>query len=380
MILGVYSRQDGGGARPVPRIVQVSIAPLDTHRFRVVIHEEGAGLAYHQDVDVPPATEAQVLALVADLHRWSTGLGLTEAGARSTTERLGRTLYRTFLGRRGGELLASLRPTALLLDVDESVLGLPWEAMRSATGELALDVPFGRIVTTGARPLPRRDPTTDDPTVKILAIVNPTDDLAATTAELAVLRDLAGGRAGVPVKLDVLEGAAASRRGLAGALRGRDHDIVHFAGHARFDAGDPHDSSLLLSDGELTAEHVRTLAWASPPYLVFNSACQSARVANGRALVAAGGRANGLPAAFLAAGCGAYVGHFWPVGDVAAAEFAACFYGTLFGDVDAGAAVLDARRAVRGRFDESADLAAFGAVFFGDVGTADGRIELAEMV
>lgn len=368
MILGAYSTRDGGGGRPLARIVQVSIAPLDTHRFRVGIHEEGTGLTFRQDLDVPPTTEAQLLTLVADLHRWSTGLGLTQAQARAAMDRLGRALHRTFLGRKGGVLLASLQPTAVLLDVDESVLGLPWEAMRSGTGELALDVPFGRLVTTTTTPTARRDPTTDDPTVKILAVVNPTDDLAATAAELDVLRQLADGRAGVPVELDVLEGRSATRKGVAAAVRGRDHDVVHFAGHARFDAGDPHDSSLLLADGELTADHVARLAWASPPYLVFNSACQSARVAQGRSLVAAGGRANGLPAAFLAAGCEAYVGHFWPVGDVAAAEFAGCFYETLFRDVDAGRAVLDARRAVRGRYDESADLAAFGAVFFGDAG------------
>jgi hypothetical protein len=380
VILGAYSRQAGGGRRPLPRVAQVSIAPLDDRRFAVTIHEEGTGLTFRHEVDVPPSTEARILALVADLHGWSTGLGLTEANARRSIEQLGRTLHRTFLGRRGGAVLASLHPTAVLLDVDESVLGLPWEAMRSAAGELALDVPFGRIVTTTTIPVARRDPTADDPTVKILAVVNPTDDLAATAAELDVLRQLAGGRAGVPVTLDVLEGAAATRRGVAAAVQGRDHDIVHFAGHARFAAGDPHDSSLLLADGELTARHVARLAWAAPPYLVFNSACQSARVAHGRTLVSAGGRANGLPAAFLAAGCEAYVGHFWPVGDAAAADFAGCFYETLFRDVDAGGAVLDARRAVRPRFDDAADLAAFGAVFFGDAGSADERRDLAMAV
>jgi CHAT domain-containing protein len=167
---------------------------------------------------------------------------------------------------------------------------------------------------------------------------------------------------------------------VATADAGRDHDIVHFAGHARFAAGDPHDSSLLLADGELTARHVAQLKWAAPPYLVFNSACQSARVTQGRSLVAAGGRANGLPAAFLAAGCESYVGHFWPVGDAAAADFAGRFYDTLFRDVDAGAAVLAARRAVRARFDEAADLAVFGAVFFGDAGSANERRDLAMAV
>ncbi len=209
-------------------------------------------------------------------------------------------------------------------------------------------------------------------------MVNPTDDLDATAAELGVLQSLAAGGTPVEVRLDVLEGRAATRRGLAAAVAGKDHDVVHFAGHARFDEGDPHDSALLLADGPFTADGVRSLKWTAPPYLVVNSACQSARAAQGRRLVSATGRSNGLPGAFLAAGCEAYVGHFWPIGDRAAADFAGCFYRTLFRDVDAGLAVLDARRAVRPLFDDGVDLAAFGAVFFGDVGSEQDRRDLAK--
>ncbi|MBA3606280.1 MAG: CHAT domain-containing protein [Acidimicrobiia bacterium] len=124
----------------------------------------------------------------------------------------------------------------------------------------------------------------------------------------------------------------------------------------------------------------KELDWAAPPYLVVNSACQSARSAQGTQLVSPGGRANGLPGAFLANGCQAYVGHFWPIGDRAAADFAGCFYDTLFREVNAGLAVLDARRAVRPRYDDTVDLAAFGAVFFGDVGSEHDRRDLAESV
>jgi hypothetical protein len=382
MILGAYSQRAGGGGRFLPHNVEVGIAPTGARTFDVTIHEEGTGLTFRQEVTVTASTETRLLRLVAELHSWSVGLGLTATSARRALEQLGRALHQTFLGRRGGAVLEALRPTAVLLDVDESILGLPWEAMRTAQRELAVDCPFGRIVTTATTPVARRDPVDDDPVVKILAVVNPTDDLAATEAELTVLHALAAAppQSGVTVKLDVIEAGEATRRGLTRAVDGADHDIVHFAGHARYDAGDPHHSALLLADGLFTADHVRPLAWASPPYLVFNSACESARAVHGRRLVATGGRANGLAAAFLAAGCEAYIGHFWPVGDGAAAEFAGTFYESLFRTVNAGAAVLDARRAVRGRFDDSADLAAFGAVFFGDAGSAAERRDLAQAV
>ena len=380
VIVGAYSSRPGGGGEFLPHIVQVTITAVGRHEFTVSIHEEGTALTFRQSVAVDTALERRLLALVGDLHRWSVGLGLTPSSARTATEQLGRALYRTFIGRRGAKVLAALQPTAILLDIDEALLGLPWESMRAGASELALDVPFGRLVTTTTIPAPPRDPVTDDPLVKILAVINPTDDLAATAAELAVLRRLAAGAARVEVHLDVLDGAAATRRGFAAAVAGHDHDIVHFAGHANFDAGDPHASALHLADGPLTAGAVKRLAWTSPPYLVVNSACQSARAAHGTQLVSPGGRANGLPGAFLAAGCQAYVGHFWPVGDQAAAEFATCFYDTLFGQVNAGLAVLDARRAVRPRYDDAVDLAAFGAVFFGDVGSEQDRRDLAESV
>ena len=378
MIRGRYSTRPGGGGEPLPRVVQIGIFATGARDFAVTIHEEGTGLTFRQATTISADAEAALLQLVADLHLWSVGLHLTPRRARAASERLGRMLHRTFLGRRGSAVLASLQPTAVLLEVDESMLGLPWESMRTASSELALDVPFGRVVATTTSPAARRDPVTDDPVVKILAVVNPTDDLAATEAELAVLRELTEGRAGVEVKLDVLEGAAATRRGLAAAVAGQDHDVIHFAGHARYDGGDPHQSALLLADGPLRADAVRRLTWASPPYLVFNSACESARAAQGQRLVAPGGRANGLAGAFLAAGCEAYVGHFWPIADSAAADFAERFYETLFREVNAGLAVLDARRAVRARFDESVDLSAFGAVFFGDAGSKGDRRDLAE--
>ena len=82
------------------------------------------------------------------------------------------------------------------------------------------------------------------------------------------------------------------------------------------------------------------------------------------------------PAGFLARGVQAYIGHFWPVGDINAAIFARRFYEVLFGARNIGEAVCEARRAVSGAFEERSDLTAVGAVFFGDSGTAE-RADLA---
>ena len=61
---------------------------------------------------------------------------------------------------------------------------------------------------------------------------------------------------------------------LARLTRG-DYDIVHFAGHAGFDPTEPEASALRLADGFVTADELLALDWKAPPYLVFNSACES---------------------------------------------------------------------------------------------------------
>ena len=90
-----------------------------------------------------------------------------------TARRLGRRLYDTFLGSAGAEYLEEHRPTALMIDADETDLDLPWELVADAEGPLALRYPLGRIVSTRSRPRPERDPTVEDRTIAVLAVVDP---------------------------------------------------------------------------------------------------------------------------------------------------------------------------------------------------------------
>jgi CHAT domain-containing protein len=56
----------------------------------------------------------------------------------------------------------------------------------------------------------------------------------------------------------------------------RDYDIVHYAGHAKWDAQNPAGSGWLLSDGTFTAAEIAGLGGLQPmPALVFSNACQS---------------------------------------------------------------------------------------------------------
>jgi CHAT domain-containing protein len=280
-------------------------------------------------------------------------------------ERLGRRLRELVLGGDALAYVKGLHPTAILLGVDETVLDLPWELF-FATDAFGPELPMGRIVATQSRPAPRRDPLREDRDVVLLVVANPTSDLGAITLELEALRSLAGRIGPANVVVEVLAGREATRARLAAALRDGRVDILHFAGHARFDERRPGASALLLADGELRADDVLRLQWKAPPYLVFDSACETGRAGRGR-LVSRTRRATGLPAAFLAMGVQGYVGHFFTVPDAAAAIVAGCFYETMLKDRSVGAALTRCREAVRDRYEASSDLTCFGLTYFGDV-------------
>jgi hypothetical protein len=212
----------------------------------------------------------------------------------------------------------------------------------------------------------------------VLVIANPTGDLPGADAERERIRSILGRARNVRVT-EVVGDAATLARVTAEFESGR-HDVIHYAGHASFDARRPGESGLLLADGPLTGSDLSALN-RLPPLVVFN-ACESARLRRRAASRASGGggvraraqrRALGLRTnlslaeTLLRAGLAHYVGTHWPVADDAAAAFAAAFYGELLrGSI--GGALVKARRAVHAR--RSPDWADY--VHYGD---ADFRLK-----
>jgi hypothetical protein len=372
-----------GGTRAPdqPRVVQLQISrprvalprrqePLE---FVVAMHVEGTPVTWQRQATLGRDDEQRMLEAVAGLRRWSGGVGLTRRQAGAAVMDLGRILRDAFLGTKGRRLLADIDRTALLLLVDETVLHLPWEMMFDTDNAPLVLAPFGRVVTTRVAPPSGRDLSTEDPTVRILAVENPTDDLAASERVMEIIHGLRPANPDLDIEVTTLARRDATRRRFAQTVRAQDFDIVHFAGHGRFDADRPSDSAVLLADGPLSDEQVMKLRWKQPPFVVWNSSCESARVAPGTRIVSNARRSNGLASAFLSRGVEAYLGHYFFVEDTAAAQFSEAFYTTLLRDRNVGRAVQEARRHAIDRFAADGDLTGLGAVFFGDAGTAQRR-------
>jgi CHAT domain-containing protein len=234
------------------------------------------------------------------------------------------------------------------------------------------------LVTTRIVPRPGRDPLKEDSVVRILAVADPTGDLAAGETEVAALRDMASRRGAFTIEVTVLARNKATRAALHEMLAAGDYDILHFSAHGYLNPSLPEASAIVLADGRLTAEEVLTLPWKSPPYLVFNGACESGRAAGGIRLVSDESHSNGLAAAFLAAGVYGYAGYFFPVSDAGAGLFARQFYETLFDQENVGLAFLAARRAVTMQLGWAGDLAGLSAVLYGDA-ASEHRRDIASM-
>ena len=383
-MFGVY----GGGKKFIPHVLHISISRYDrnlpavneTLQFLVSLHQEGTGISWQHNVAVSPEDERFFLNATHELYLWSVDAGLTPQKAQERIDQLGRKLYDIFIGPEGERILDAMRPTAILLNIDETILNLPWELIGKEYA-LAQRIPFGRLVTTRMMPRPARDPLQEDDVVRILAVANPTLDLVAGDREIAALQQLVGKRNTYSIEVDVLSREQATRSAFIDMLADGDYDILHFAGHGSFDPEEPENSAVHFADGLLTAYDVLNLKWKAPPYLVFNSACESGRAAGGKRLVSNESHSNGLAAAFIAAGATGYAGYYWPVTEIGAEHFTKEFYDALFFRENVGIAFLAARSQVADELREAgvSDLTNLSAVLYGDA-ASEHRLDWAKAI
>jgi len=370
-----------GGREFLPRVLHLSIAryraDLPRHgeplELLVTIHEEGTGISWQQNVLVDPEAERDLLSEVAVLHECSLNWATALNEAIRVSGQLGQRLYDTFIGPSGTAVLETIVPTAILLDVDETILNLPWELLGRDGRIFSQDVPLGRVVTTRTHPRRGRDPLKEDQLLRVLVVANPTLDLAEAEQEIAAMRALEGHYLDVEVEVTVLAGHQATREAVCDLLLPGDFDILHVSGHASLQVDQPDVSALQLADGPLTAGDILRLPWQQPPGFVFSSACESGRAVAGQRLLSDTQQANGLAGAFLTTGVYAYAGFFWPVTDTGAALFTRTFYEQLFLQQNVGMAFLAARQRAVQDLGAFGDLAGFGAILYGDAASKHRR-------
>ncbi len=355
------------------------------YRFTLVLRTAGSAGAHGVNIqDTSTISEEdhrrlrlavrQIGALINDgLARAFAAAGSCDAMAGSSdvnalAEHAGSLLYDLLLPR---DLQRYLRETPCSITLTTNDLELPWELLcdvQLPNKFLCLERPVARMPMGRAYPHPVEQERRRAAAVRFLLIhADPTGDLPAARREVEHIADTLRQRWGDAVQVHILERASADGDHLNAVLRSADYDVIHYAGHARFDIAQPDQSALVLHRGEeLTAEKISRLLKGRP--LVFLNACETGKTANEKKPQAVGRflqrPAEGLATAFIYAGALAYVGSLWPIYDDAAAAFAASFYSDLVEGYTLGEAMRRARLHSRTAYARQITWASY--VLFGD--------------
>jgi hypothetical protein len=287
---------------------------------------------------------------------------------------------------RRGTLETELRTPGFFVEIgtDDNLVSYPWELMYDGEQFLCLKHYVGRyvvapqmfepqqkfepIIQTGDSPLPFRE-------VKVLLISVPNPDgesfLPGAAAETLAVTDALTGCPGVC--LDVLESQRATIQSVRAKLRERYH-IIHFCGHAVFDASEPGESGIILHKQKAMDQNILQafdiVGLLNPSVVLsFINACQTAVQPNANPAVYKDWETSfntfGLARAFMEAGS-YLLGSRWKLSDVAAKAFAVAFYKSLLEERrPIGRAIQAARLACKEASPEE-DIAWASYVYYGD--------------
>lgn len=270
-----------------------------------------------------------------------------------SAQALGQFVAENVLAESVREALPRMKGKHLVVVHDGPSSRIPWETLRLGAWEPALDGGMSRrYMAENLSVAKYLDQRARGAKLRVLLVVNPTEDLPGAQKEGQRVRGFFEKRP--DVELRILERKAATRRALLDELASGRHDLVHYAGHAFFDA-DVRARSGLLCAGEDVLSGTDIGALGNLPQLVFFNACESGRTRERSTLP---GKKAVQPAkekgervapaeAFLRGGIANFIGTYWPVGDDAADVFSSSFYTRLLEGASVGAAIKAARAAVR---------------------------------
>ena len=273
----------------------------------------------------------------------------------------GHLLFDLLLPSRVKEKLANTTAKILTLRLDDTLVPIPWELLYDGREFFCRRFAVGRITSTRQIPTARSIRTPVAP-FKVLIVADPRGDLQASYHEGMEIKSFLDARRDlfhVDFKSHPVD-IAFVKKNL------RDYDIVHYAGHAKYDAQNPSESGWLLSDGTLTAAEVAALGGLQPmPALVFANACQSGQTEEWKLHDEHTEQIFGLANAFLLSGVKYYVGTFRDIVDEASSQFAKPFYTSIARGEGIGTAIRHSRETLIGTGGEKA-LAWANYMLYGD--------------
>jgi hypothetical protein len=285
------------------------------------------------------------------------------------------------------ERLAEVEPSEgriahLVLQMPRELMRFPWELLRDRRGWLVERFAIGRQVIAEGAGVSRWTESRRHGPLRLLVVAPAVSGSGAELAGVGVLEGMHVAACferlkerlpGLVDDCDFLScvDARVTVDDFRNLVREGRYDIVHFAGHGRYDPATPERSCWTFSDGPLYAFELRhTLANARVlPWLVYGSACEGARDGAGHRFHDG---LYGMASAALGRGVAAYVGPLWRLTETDAKNLAAAFYeALLLRRASIGEALALARRSVKRGQPDLDELVISGHAAWN--GTDDGR-------
>jgi CHAT domain-containing protein len=339
---------------PVPVYLDISLRG-ETLFYRI-LDKKPALQVFKKQVPVDVLAD-----LTNEMYRVAAETGVGQpARVRADLERLGALAYSQLLSAPMRERIRGFPNSPLVLVLDQSTVGIPWELLHDRQEFLCRRFPLARrVIMEGLGPSSQ----TTEPAkpLRMLIVADPTGDLPGAREECRRL--FKAFREGSDFSVKLLEGDQATPMGLLKELNSGGYHVLHYAGHAEFNADRPEKSAWLLADGDVTAAQIGALE--KVPAVVFANACESGVTAEWGGGYTYDGRVYGLASAFLQAGVSNYIGTFWRVHDDASAHFAVTFYNEVLYGGTLGQSMQAAREAVIQRMGWN-ELSWAGYMLYGD--------------
>lgn len=349
--LRVYESSVQETPKKRPQVIHLEIA-RDGDRLRIGAHEpagdEESTLRHYEEISVSMETvDRRCHELVETLNK-ANRRGLVSREVLVKLREIGQVLHDELFSLQVKETLKNTQAKYLILNIDDHLVHIPWELLSDGHQFLCQRFNMGRLVKTRQAFQAHKERPLGRP-LKMLVLADPKSDLKGAYAEGTKIRDFMDrNKAVVNVSL---RADKISRESVMERMG--NFDLVHFAGHADYNAAAPEESGLRLSDGAMTTRDIMKMAESTPmPALIFSNACQSARTVAWTLGDTYHVEIFGLANAFLLSGVKHYVGTFWEILDKPSSQFALAFYRELLAGKSIGEAMRGARAALVSLYGE----------------------------
>lgn len=274
-------------------------------------------------------------------------------------QEVGENMYSVFPESIRREIQKLSERSMLALELDDSLVGLPWELAFDPIQKdyLCMRFGIGRVVYSENVAIRKRRPKRQ---TRMLLICNPAGNMASSINEVAVpitKRLESFGAEVACLSYDPNSSHHSSKENILRHLSSGSYDIVHFTGHGSYDSLFPQESGFAVADKKwLSAKDIADALDCSknvggePPFIFYADSCESGAQEGWNRGATGTKPLGGLSEAIVRNNI-AYIGASWAAAIKPTNWLALAFYDSLLlKNEPIGLALLDAKKSVKNEF------------------------------